>query len=120
MAEKRKFLEPRGDLSLCRQTNILGMARSSAYYVSEESLENIQIMHHLDAIYTELPFFGSRRMKNELLDQYQLIVNRKRIQRLMQVMGIEAIYPKKNTSIPDHLHRTYPYLFCHTSLSYCS
>lgn len=66
----------------------------------------------IDAIYTELPFYGSRRMRNELLDRHQISIGREHVQRLMRLMGIEAIYPKHglNTSAGDVLHLKYPYL----------
>ena len=66
----------------------------------------------IDEIYTDYPFYGSRRMKNELFDRNQIRVCREHIQRLMREMGIEAIYPKKarNTSISNDLHKKYPYL----------
>ena len=66
----------------------------------------------IDEIYTDYPFYGSRRMKNELFDRNQIRVCREHIQRLMREMGIEAIYPKKarNTSISNDSHKKYPYL----------
>jgi putative transposase len=69
-------------------------------------------MNLIDKIYTEFPYYGSRRIKCELLRSDKIIANRKHIQRLMREMGIEAIYPKKkyNLSDPDNLHKKYPYL----------
>lgn len=66
-------------------------------------------MAHIDRIHTGLPFLGSRRIADELRD-YGYIVNRKRVQRLMGIMGITAIYPKKRTTVPHPDHKIYPYL----------
>ena len=66
-------------------------------------------MHLIDEQYTQTPFFGSRRMAWKL-EQLGHVVNRKRVQRLMRKMGIEAIYPHPNTSKPHPQHRIYPYL----------
>ena len=66
-------------------------------------------MAWIDRIHTDLPFLGSRRIADELRD-HGLVVNRKRVRRLMQIMGITAIYPKKRTTIPHPGHRIYPYL----------
>ena len=66
-------------------------------------------MKLIDVIYTECPFYGSRRITIELIKKgYE--TNRKRTQRLMQKMGIRVIYPRPNLSKPDRAHRTYPYL----------
>jgi len=69
-------------------------------------------MEKIDKIYTDLPFYGTRRIKKELRRRHKLQVNRKCVRRLMRKMGLEAIYPKKkpNTSDSDNQHRKYPYL----------
>ena len=70
---------------------------------------NLELMDKIDAQYLKKPFYGSRKMAVFLKDSgYQ--VNRKRIQRLMQLMGLEAIYPKANLSKRRHDHKIYPYL----------
>jgi putative transposase len=69
-----------------------------------ESAENLRLLRRLDELYMEYPFFGSRRMA------VTLEVNRKRIQRLMRILGIEALYPKPNLSRPASGHEIYPYL----------
>ena len=63
----------------------------------------------IDEIDLELPFYGSRRIRDEL-DIRGHRVNRKRVQRLMREMGIKALYPKRRTSTPDKGHKIYPYL----------
>jgi putative transposase len=65
---------------------------------------NLELMRRIDALYTKRPFFGSRKMAEVLS------VNRKRVQRLMRSMGIEAIYPKRRTTRPGAGHKIYPYL----------
>jgi len=66
-------------------------------------------MRTMDEIHLRLPFYGSRRLCDELADEGHL-VNRKRVQRLMRKMGMNALYPKPNTSRAHHAHRVYPYL----------
>ena len=66
-------------------------------------------MHAMDELYTQHPYYGSRRM-TATLNRNGFMVNRKRIQRLMQVMGIEAVYPKPHVSGPDRQHVIFPYL----------
>jgi putative transposase len=86
------------------------LARSSFYYqAAQESAENLELMRLLDEQYTHTPFYGSRRLTHclRLLGHK---VNHKRIERLMWLMGIEAIYPKPHLSQPDQQHRVYPYL----------
>lgn len=93
------------ELSLRRQCELLGLPRSSCYYAcGGESEENLALMRRLDELYTRWPFYGSRRLADELG------VNRKRVQRLMRLMGIEAIYPKRRTTQPGAGHKIYPYL----------
>jgi putative transposase len=97
-------------ISVRRQCELLGLARSSCYYEAvPESAENLRIMRLIDGQYLKTPFYGSRRMAWWLGQQGEE-VNRKRVQRLMREMGIEAIYPKPNLSKPNHEHRVYPYL----------
>lgn len=84
---------------------MLGLPRSTWYYEpADETPENLSLMRRLDELYLACPFYGSRRMA-EVLG-----VNRKRVQRLMRVMGLEAIYPKKRTTRPGSGHKIYPYL----------
>lgn len=98
------------EFSVRRQCELLGVNRSGLYYEPVgESEENLRLMRLLDEQYTRVPFYGSRRMTEWLATQgYE--VNRKRISRLMQLMGIEAVYPKPRLSQPGEGHRVYPYL----------
>jgi putative transposase len=97
-------------LTVTRQCELLGLPRSTWYYGGEaESAEDLELMQLLDGQYLETPFFGSRRMTLWLCSRgFQ--VNRKRVQRLMRLMGLEAIYPHRQTSMPDKQHKIYPYL----------
>ena len=98
------------ELSVCRQCELLGLPRSTYYYEAAlESSENLQLMRLIDEEYLRHPFYGSRKM-TAWLNLEERNVNRKRVQRLMQLMGIEAIYRKPRTSIPASGHKIYPYL----------
>jgi len=107
---RRRLVARDGELGIVRQCELLGIHRSGVYYepAGETSL-NLELMRMIDEQYTQTPFYGSRRM-TAWLERQGHEVNRKRVQRLMRIMGIEAIYPKRRTSIPDEKHRTYPYL----------
>lgn len=98
------------ELSVSRQCELLGLNRSSYYLIpGQESAYNLKLMDLIDREYTKHPFYGSRRMAAWLCNGGDL-VNRKRVQRLMQLMGLEAIYPKPNLSKANPGHKKYPYL----------
>src|SRR5262249_59705055 len=95
------------ELSIRRQCQLLGLNRSSLYYEpAGETPENLRLMRLIDAQYTARPFYGSRRMTAWLVEQGEAI-NRQRGQRLMRLMGLEAIYPKPRLSAPGRGHRIY-------------
>jgi putative transposase len=96
-------------LSVRRQCELLGLNRSTLYYEpAPEPPENLALMRLIDEQYTARPFYGSRRITRWLVRQGHL-VNRKRVQRLLRVMGLEAIYPKPKLSA-GRGHKVYPYL----------
>jgi putative transposase len=98
-------------LSVCRQCDLLGLCRSSYYYQpASESKENLALMRLIDEKYTDCPFYGSRRWTAWLRHEKKEDVNRKRVRRLLGLMGIEAIYAKPRLSVPDRQHKVYPYL----------
>jgi putative transposase len=98
------------ELSVSRQCDLLGLSRSSYYYEpATEAPENLKLMELIDQEYTRHPFYGSRRMATWLEGQGHC-VNRKRVQRLMRLMGIEAVYPKPKLSVGGAGHKVYPYL----------
>ena len=95
---------------MARQCQLLGLSRSSYYYEpSAETPENLALMALLDREYMARPFLGSRRLATWLRRNGRR-VNRKRVQRLMGLMGLEAVYPKPRLSQPTPGHRVYPYL----------
>lgn len=75
-------------------------------------------MDKIDVIYTDCPFYGSRRIRNELKDRYGVRICREHVQRLMRLMGIEALYPKPKTSLGNKQHEKYPYLLKDISAEY--
>jgi putative transposase len=92
------------------QCDVLGLARSSYYYEpASESVENLLYMRFMDECYLCHPDFGYRRMHIQL-KRAGHYVNEKRVLRLMQVMGIQSILPKKNLSMANKDHKKYPYL----------
>ena len=97
-------------LSVVKQCSLLGISRSSVYYQpAPASEEDLALMALMDRQYLKTPFYGSRRMRAWLRTQgYE--VNRKRVRRLMRLMGLEAIYRRPNTSKPAPEHKVYPYL----------
>jgi len=95
---------------------LLGLNRSSLYYEpATETAANLRLMRLIDEQYTAHPFYGSRKMTEWLQAQGEG-VNRKRVQRLMRVMGLEAIYPKPKLSVAGRGHRIYPYLLRDVSI----
>jgi putative transposase len=98
-------------LSVARQCELVGLARSSFYYqpVAPDPF-TLDVMHAIDRIYTDHPFYGVRRIWKSLRDDHGYEVNHKRVHRLMQQMGLQAIYPRKSLSQPNKEHRVYPYL----------
>ncbi len=97
-------------LSVRRQCGLLGLSRASLFYTPVgESKDNLKLMRWIDRQYTKTPFYGSRRLV-ALLAGRGVIVNRKRIRRLMQIMGLEAIYPKKRILSGGAEKKIYPYL----------
>jgi putative transposase len=99
-----------GELSLVAQCRMLKVARSTLYWrPAAASEDDLQLMRLIDEQYLTAPFYGSRRMV-AVLRRDGWTVNRKRVRRLMRLMGIEAIYQKPNTSRPHPDHKVYPYL----------
>jgi putative transposase len=92
-------------LTIARQCELLALPRSTRYYRPlGESAENLALMRRIDEQYLKTPFYGSRKLA------WELGVNRKRVQRLMRLMGLETIYPRRRTTWPGAGHKIYPYL----------
>ena len=97
-------------LPVVAQCRLLKVARSTLYYrPAPVSADDLAVMRRMDELYLASPFYGSRRMA-AVLRREGWAVNRKRVQRLMRVMGLEAIYQKPNTSRKHPDHKVYPYL----------
>ena len=97
-------------LSIVRQCALLGVNRSSLYYRPKTAkVEELSLMREMDPQYLETPFYGSRRMKAKL-NRQGIQVSRKRVQRLMGLMGLQAIYRRPRTSRRAKEDRVYPYL----------
>jgi len=97
-------------LSITRQCRLVSIARSSFYYEGRgESPLNLKLMRLIDEQFLETPFFGSRQMTRWLKRQ-GYTVSRKRVRRLMRLLGIQAIYQRPRTSRPHPEHKIYPYL----------
>jgi putative transposase len=104
------WVERTDGLSVTRQCELLGLNRSSLYYApAGETPLSLLLMRLLDEQFTRTPFYGSRRM-TVWLRRLGYVVNRKRVQRLMSLMGLEAMYPKPHLSHGVSTHEKYPYL----------
>lgn len=107
------MIEPGHDtLSIARQCELMGLNRTSYYRSAEgvmETAENLELMRLIDEEYTRHPFYGSRKMR-DYLRRSGHAVNRKRIRRLMQKMGLKSLAPTPDTSKPNVQHKVYPYL----------
>ena len=101
---------------MSQQCEVLGLSRSSYYYEpATESVANLALMALIDREYTDHPFRGSRGMRAWLRREGHQ-VNRKRVQRLMRLMGLEAVYPKPRLSVGGAGHKVYPYLLRNVSI----
>jgi putative transposase len=94
------------EISVRRQCELLSVSRASLYYQPRgESEENQPLMQLIDEQYTRTPFYGSRKLVAGLGEK-GFVVNRKRVSRLMEVMGLEAVYPKPKLSQPGKATRS--------------
>jgi len=100
------------DISVSRQASLLNVSRSSLYYEPAVDPKEIQIMNAIDEVFTKYPFYGHRRIRWDLIDNYGIEIGKKRTLSLMKQMGLEAFYPKKkpNTSASNTAHEKFPYL----------
>ncbi len=97
-------------ISVSFQCSLLDISRSSAYYKPKQIKErDLDLMRIIDEQYLETPFYGSRSMRNHIR-RLGWTINRKPIQRLMRLMGLQALYPKPRTTKPHPQHKIYPYL----------
>lgn len=110
------MIEPDNErISISRQAELLNLPRSSYYRWAggsqgqDEAAENLELMRLIDEEYTRHPFYGTRKMR-DYLRRLGYPVNRKRIQRLMRLMGLRSVAPTPNTSKPASQHKVYPYM----------
>ena len=110
------LVETCSTLPVFRQCDLMNLARSSFYYQPQrDDSYNEDLMRLLDKEYTRHPFYGIDQLTN-WLRSIGHSVNRKRVRWLMQEMGIQAIFPKRKTSIPNSEHRIFPYLLRETEI----
>jgi putative transposase len=108
--QRSELIEKDSHLSIRRQCRLLSIHRSMIYYdLSDETVENLELMKKIDRLYLEDPSAGSRRMSSYLSRETGKATNRKRVRRLMRKMGIEAIYPRTRTTIPGGPSGIFPY-----------
>ena len=109
--EKRALIDKSSlTLSIRSQCDLIGLNRANLYYRPVEiSQETLDIMNHIDRVFTKHPFFGSRKIRRDLL-KAGYIIGKDRVQSLMRQMGLYTIYPKKKTSKPHPDNKVYPYL----------
>ncbi len=107
MVERKKKLDRQHELPISRQCLALNISRSSAYRPPVGIIgDYVDLVRKLDELHLRHPFNGFRRLR----DDYGLRVNRKRVQRLMRLMGIRALHPGARTTRPNPQHKIYPYL----------
>lgn len=108
---RREMINPGDkDLSISSQCELVSLARSTFYYEpTPESEQNLRLMKLIDQLYLIKPFYGSRRIVKEL-KKVDENVNRKKVQRLLKLLGLEIMYPKPRTSIGNKEHYKYAYL----------
>ena len=121
MKQRKRLIEPElREPSISRQCQLLTLNRSTFYYApAPTKAEDLALMRQIDEQYLKTPFYGSRSMARHFRRQGRTI-NRKRIQRLMRRMGIEAVYPKPHTSRRHPEHRIYPYLLRDLSVEHAN
>jgi putative transposase len=116
-ARRAKVERIGAELSVRRQCALLNVARSGVYRPKPEtSAEDLTVMRRIDELYLEKPFYGSRRMTFDLNEEGRG-VNRKRVQRLMRLMGLEGLVPRPGTSKAAPGNKIYPYLLRGVSIT---
>jgi putative transposase len=110
LTQRRSLIEAVKEPSIRRQCELLEISRTAYYYQPcPETEENLQLMRQLDELHLENPVYGSRRL-TVMLHRQGSQVNRKRVVRLLKMMGVEAIYPRGSMSQPGEGHEIFPYL----------
>jgi putative transposase len=114
------MIDKDNDISMVRQCELLNIHRSGLYYQPKsESEENLLIMRLMDELYLEAPFYGARRVRNWLQER-GFVIAKSRVKRLMDLMGWQTLFPKKNTSKRNKEHAVYPYLLKGLDINRCN
>jgi putative transposase len=119
LMERRALVEwEDSSFSISKQAALLGLNRSGLYDVPRRPTEKeVKLKHRIDEIYTAIPFYGSRKITEQLVREgYRTC--RETVRHYMREMGLEAIYPKPNLSQPNPQHKVYPYLLKNVTASY--
>jgi putative transposase len=104
------MIDRQHDLPITKQAEALGISRSSVYYLPRPvPVADLALMRRMDELHLDLPFAGSRMLR-DLLNAEGAKIGRRHVATLMRRMGIEAIYRRPNTSKPAPGHKVYPYL----------
>jgi putative transposase len=104
-------------ISIRRQCELLGLFRSNLYYKPMPlSDEKLKVLNLIDEVYTEHPYFGTRRMSKHLED-YGVYIGREQVGSYYKLLGLEAVYPKINLSKRNYEHKIYPYLLRHLPIT---
>ncbi len=115
--QRKSLIDHDIEIGLSRQCELLEISRSSLYYkpkpISEEQLKLLKL---IDELYTQDPYFGTRRMREALVD-YGVDIGRDKIGSCYKKLGLEAIYPEANLSKRNHEHKVYPYLLRHMKIN---
>jgi len=107
---KRQLVKDNEDMSMVEQCGLMELSRSSFYYEPVPySEEELNLFNEIDVVYTDMPYYGHRKIWHELLRR-GLLIGRDRTLKYMQIMGLKPFYPHKGTSMPDKQHKKYPYL----------
>jgi len=110
------MIDPQSEVTIMRQCELLDLCRSSLYYQPRPvSPADLRLMRRIDELHLEYPFLGARRLA-PMLGREGFAVGRRHVGTLMRLMGIEAIYRKKRTSIPGKGHKIYPYLLANLAI----
>lgn len=118
--DKKKLIDKNSPLSLTRQAQLLGMSRASIYYHSSINQKNQLLMNAIDQIYTDRSFYGTRKIRRALRNEFGLKAGRAKIATLMRLMGLEPIYIRKKPwlSSPGKESRIFPYLLRNLDINY--
>lgn len=121
IAEKRACIDPQNkQLTIKKQCELLDISRSGYYYQSRPfSAETLKLINMVDEIYTQYPFFGTRKM-SAYLQRQGYNIGRKQVRRFYEVLGLEAVYPKPKTSIANDENKIYPYLLHDIEITNCN